>query len=225
MNRYTLVLQILITLQLCACTSVPFPAHAESSAFITCPQDPARQKLRSEELQAIVKEDQQDRTPPIDWQRVAPRDEARRKRIGEIFGEGCFKEAQDYAAAALVYQHGVIPDHFFQTFLWAKKAVELGDPSQKWLMTAGIDRYLVNIGHKQLFATQASKPNMTDCWCMEEVETTFPEKTRIKYAKKSLKQALEWVDSLNEGAPACQPAKFCNKGFKASPTGTVPGFW
>ena len=217
--------QILLFTFLSGCTTFPSQqAHAEPP-FLPCPQDSSRLKLRSEELQIIVKEDQQDRTPPIDWQKVAPRDEARRKRIGEIFGEGCFKEAQDYAAAALVYQHGVLPDHFFQTFLWAKKAVELGDPAQKWLMAAGIDRYLVNIEHKQLFATQASKPNMNDCWCLEEVEKTFPERTRVEYGKKTLKEALDWVDSLNESDPKCKPAKFCNKGFKSSPAGTVPGFW
>jgi hypothetical protein len=208
---------------LAGCANLP-KAQATSS-FKHCHEDPEKQAARSQELQTLVKEDQSDRTPPIDWQRVLPRDEARRKRIGEIFGEGCFKSAQDYAAAALVYQHGNIPDHFFQTYLWAKRAVELGDSSQKRLMAMGIDRYLVNIGHKQLFATQASKPTMNDCWCLEELEKSFPEKKRVELAQKSLAEALQWVDSLNENQPSCKPAKFCTKGLKDSPRGTVPGFW
>lgn len=61
----------------------------------TCQQDKARLEMRSKELSTIVKADQDDRQ---DWQEKSPeemaavvkRDLARRKRIGEIFGEGCF---------------------------------------------------------------------------------------------------------------------------------------
>jgi hypothetical protein len=38
-------------------------------------------------------------------QEMVKNDVLRRKRVGEIFGEGCFSKAQDFAAAALVYQH------------------------------------------------------------------------------------------------------------------------
>jgi hypothetical protein len=193
--------------------------------YLPCDQDPVRQKVRAQELQEIVARDQADRTEPVDWNQVQPRDEQNRKRVGEIFGEGCFKTAEDYAAAALVYQHGNFPDHFFQTFLWAKRAVELGDQKQRWLMAAGIDRYLVKSGFKQLFATQVFKGSSDPCWCLEPVEATFPDKLRIEYGKKSLKEALAWVKSLNESHPSCQPAKFCQKNFKNSPAGTVAGFW
>jgi hypothetical protein len=213
---------LLCLLFLTGCATVSTQAD---STFKQCPDDPERQALRSKELRTLVKEDQDDRTEPIDWKKVLPRDEARRKRIGEIFGEGCFKTAEDYSAAALVYQHGNTPDHFFQTFLWAKKAIELGDSSQKRLMAMGVDRYLVNIGHKQLFATQASKPATNDCWCLEEVEKSFPEKRRVEMAQKSLAEMLQWVDSLNKYKPACGPAKFCSKQLKSSQQGTVPGFW
>lgn len=219
-------LTIFLFLAFTGCASAP-QANA-SSTFKVCQDDPERQSLRSQELQTLVKEDQDDRQIPadqIDWEKVLPRDEARRKRIGEIFGEGCFKTADDYAAAALVYQHGNIPDHFFQTYLWAKRAVELGDSSQKRLMAMGVDRYLINIGHKQLFATQASKPTMNDCWCLEELEKTFPDKKRVELAQKSLAEMQQWVDSLNKDRPQCKPAKFCSKNLKDSPRGTVPGIW
>lgn len=195
------------------------------STFKHCFDDPERQTLRSQELQTLVKADQDDRNDPIDWERVHPRDEARRKRVGEIFGEGCFKTAEDYAAAALVYQHGNVPDHFFMTYLWAKRAVELGDSSQKRLMAMGIDRYLVNIGHKQLFATQTSKPALANCWCLDDVEKTFPDKTRVKLAQRSLSEMLQWVELLNKDQPACKPAKICAEKLKPSPRGTVPGIW
>lgn len=123
-----------------------------------------------------------------------------------------------------MYQHGVVSDHFFQTFLWAKRAVDLGDTKSKWLMAAGIDRYLVHSGFKQLFATQAGKSSGSSCWCLNQVETTFPNERRVEYGKKTIEEALEWVDSLNSNL-SCKPAKFCADQAKDSPVGTVPGFW
>lgn len=223
MKLYCLLLLVVLITPACVTAN----RAIASQPFTQCPSDPAKQELRSKELQDIVKADQDDREIPADkinWEQVLPRDESRRKRIGEIFGEGCLKNEKDYSAAALVYQHGNVPDHFMQTFLWAKRAVELGDPSQSRLMAMGLDRYLVNIGHKQLFATQASKP-MNECWCLEEVEKSYPEKDRIKIAQKSVQDALQWVDSLNNNQASCKPAKFCQKNLKESKQGIVPGFW
>lgn len=221
-NNLLLLLILLIT----GCASVS-PRVLANTLFMSCQNDPVRQELRSKELQALVKADQDDRVVPADktnWEQVLPKDEARRMRVGEIFGEGCFKDAKDYAAAALIYQHGNTPDHFYQTFLWAKKAVDLGDTSQSRLMAMGLDRYLVNIGHKQLFATQATKP-ANGCWCLEGVERSYPEKNRLKFAQKSLQEALQWVDSLNNNQPGCQSTKICLKHLLDSKSGMIPGFW
>lgn len=223
MKLYSFLIFAILTATACVTTK----RAVANQPYLQCQDDSARQELRSKELQEIVKADQDDREIPADkinWEQILPKDEARRKRIGEIFGEGCFKHAKDYAAAALVYQHGNVPDHFYQTFLWAKKAIELGDPSQSRLMAMGLDRYLVNIGHKQLFATQATKPT-NECWCLEEVEKSYPENERLKIAQKSTQDALQWVDSLNNGQAGCKPAKFCQKNLKDSKRGTVPGFW
>ncbi len=199
-------------------------AYAHNS-FSACHSDLQRQTARSLELQKLVKEDQADRVPPINWNNVQFRDEYRRKRVGEIFGEGCFKSSEDYSAAALIYQHGNVPDHFFQTFVWAKKAVELGDVSKKRLMAMGIDRYLINIGHKQLFATQASQSKMEACWCLEELVVSFPEKQRSEVSGQSMNEVWQWVESLNANQTNCNLVKFCSKNLKNSPSGTVPGFW
>lgn len=198
------------------------------SEFQDCQYDSKRKERRSRELQRLVIEDQADRNLPaekIDWRKIEPRDEARRKRVGEIFGEGCYATAADYAAAALVFQHGNSPDHFFQTYLWAKRAVELGDVSQKSLMAKAIDRYLVNTERKQLYATQANKKNTDICWCLEKVETTFPDDMRTALTQRTLSESLQWIDSLNADHQQCIPAKFCAKNLKDSPRGTVPGVW
>jgi hypothetical protein len=81
-------------------------------------------KDASREIQAVKDADQKDRASwatltQKQWAKVAKRDLKRRKQIAELFAEGCFKTAQDYMNAALVYQHGEVPDHFYQTYIWA----------------------------------------------------------------------------------------------------------
>lgn len=206
-------------------------AHAQVPAGIevSCPENALKQIARSEELQVIVKADQDDRKnlfqkPPEEILEVVRRDEARRKRVGEIFGEGCFKSSADFAAAALVYQHGIIPDHYFQTYVWSKRAVELGDPTQNRLMGLGIDRYLTKSGHKQLFGSQASKPTPdAKCWCLDPVEKTFPDTERKKVVGKTLSEAMDWIDEMNRGTN-CEP-KECAVARLPTPKGSVPGLW
>lgn len=153
---------------------------------------------------------------------VVARDTERRMRVGQIFGEGCFSKAEDFAAAALVFQHGNRPEHFFQTFLWAKRAVELGDLTQKKIMAWGLDRYLVNIGHKQLFASQFRRPTLESCWQLQQVEMDFPDELRKEYTGTTLHDSLERLKKLNAGLD-CKVT--CEEELKPSPRGTVPGFW
>ncbi len=195
-----------------------------ADTYVPCDQDKAKQTARSRELQRIVAADQSDRKVIPMPAEVFLRDRQRRERVGQIFGEGCFTTAADYAAAALVYQHGDRPDHFLQTFHWAKRSFELGDANQKRLMALGLDRYLVNVGHKQLFASQANKVVKEMCWCLEPLESTFPEAMRKDYMSTSLAEQLAWIDGLNKGT-ACPPAKECAHDLKPTPRGTVPGFW
>ena len=194
----------------------------------SCLTNPALQKHESERLQTLAKEDQADRQGDInnlDWNKIIPRDIQRRIDVAEIFARGCLVSAADYGAAATVYQHGDTADHAYQTFLWSKRGVDLGDSTQKWWMAAGLDRYLVRIGQKQIFATQFSKPYPDPCWCLEQVEETFSDSRRIEFAKKNLSQALDYVKELNKNVPACGRASSCANPLKPSPAGTVPGFW
>lgn len=210
----------------CATTNLA----SSAPAYQYCQADPVRLEARSEELSRIAQADQNDRKNweqkgPRDLQEIAKRDEGRRMRVGQIYGEGCFSKSSDYAAAALVYQHGNVPDHFYQTFVWAKRAVELGDPGQKRMMALGIDRYLVNVGRKQLFGSQATKSDFKSdsCWCLQQVEKSFPDHKRKEQAGKNLTEAFDWLKELNSGTTC--PNLECEQPLKPSPEGTVPGLW
>lgn len=176
------------------------------------------------ELQEIVDADQADRKSLELSKQIILRDQKRRMRVGELFGEGCFRESKDYAAAALVFQHGETSDHFFQAFLWAKQAVDLGDSSQQKLMVMAIDRYLLNKGQKQLFATQIIKFENDPCWCLQPVEKSFPESKRKKVTGKGLEDVVHYIRSLNSELKCSKPVE-CVKNLKPTPRGSIPGFW
>jgi hypothetical protein len=93
------------------------------------------------------------------------------------------------------------------------------------MIALGVDRYLVNTGHKQLFGSQAIKPDLKPetCWCLQQVEPGFPDSLRKRYTGKSYAAALDWLEELNAGK-SC-PARECPTELKPSPKGTVPGLW
>jgi hypothetical protein len=214
-----------VTIILGSTAAIAGRGSSPSAPYLPCSEDPTKHQQRADELQRIVAADQDDRAGNVMKPGAQFRDRERRERVGAIFGEGCFKEARDFAAAALVFQHGDQPDHFMQTFLWSKRAVELGDQSQQDLMAKGIDRYLVNIGHKQLFATQYFKPSLNPetCWCLDKTEASFPDELRRKHTGKTYQQMLEHLRQLNAGQNC--PLAECSRALAPSPSGTVPGFW
>ena len=187
------------------------------------------QASRSNELIDLVGADQTERANFLNMSeeerlKLFENDRIRRKRVGEILGEGCFKTAEDYAAASLIYQHGDVPDHFYQAFVWANRAVQLGDLEQKQLVAMTIDRYLVSIGRRQLFASQAYASDATGgCYCLEQVETSFPDSIREAFSRPSLVENYDWLATLNQGKNC--PNSDCTKELQPSPKGTVPGFW
>ncbi len=206
-------------------------AHASppTNDFFPCSDRPEQYAKASAELQKLEAEDQADRQGSIneiDWPKVAPRDLDRRIKVAKFFAEGCFRDGKDYAAAAMVYQHGNTADHSFQAFIWAKRATDLGTLGEnKWLMAAALDRFLVRSGQKQLFATQYAKDTGSECWCLEPVELSFPENRRVEYGKKSLQQALETTKMFDADPKACTTVQYCKHDLKPSLAGTVPGFW
>ena len=105
-------------------------ASENATKYKNCIDDAVRLAKRSSELQRIVKADQDDRENweevfrnPRHATRLQRRDEARRREVAEIFGEGCFKDAKDYSAAALVYQHGNTADRYYQAFILVQEGI------------------------------------------------------------------------------------------------------
>jgi len=202
--------------------------HA-TAQWETCESNPRLQGEKSAELLKLVKEDRADRSGSyvsIDWNKVNFRDLRRRIEVADIFAEACFKSAADYASAALIFQHGNTADHYYQAFLWANEAVKLGDELQTYQVANGLDRYLVAIGHKQLFGTQFSSHDLkTGTFCLQPVESSFPESRRSAYIKMSREDYNAFVLKTIGSTQSPRELKICDTVLKASPEGTVPGFW
>lgn len=195
--------------------------------YPSCIEGSELQLERSSELKDLARKDQEDR---VNWQNlsvkemmeVAQRDLVRRKRVGEIFGEGCFQNADNFMSAALIYQHGNSIDHFYQAFIWSRRAFELGDINGKSLSALAIDRYLIHKGKKQLFGSQYSMQFPNRCLCMQPVEVSFPDKLRKDYSGRSLEDSYKMMASVNE--PGC-PNTECQTSLEPTPKGSVIGLW
>lgn len=197
----------------------------------TCITDPKIQEARSRELTELLSLDQKEREhfnnhmTPNEINKSVMNDLARRKRVGEIMAEGCFKTAADYTAASLIYQHGDVPAHYYLAFIWANQAIALGDEKQKKLAAMTIDRYLISIGKKQIFGTQYYTANATEgCFCLQPVEGSFPESRRIEYIGKKLTDQYDVLLELNNKKINCSAAE-CPIQLSATPKGTIAGFW
>tara|TARA_R110000868_G_scaffold133782_1_gene345513 strand:- start:524 stop:1228 length:705 start_codon:yes stop_codon:yes gene_type:complete len=200
---------------------------------LSCSNNPALQKIKSDELLVLVKQDQDDRKnmgnmTPDQILKLAKDDLARREKVGAIFAAGCLNSSADYNGAALIYQHGDVPDHYYQAYIWANKAGEIDKSPFNSLAALAADRYLISIGKKQLFGSQLYNSNILNpetCFCMQPVEPSYPDSERIKYSGHSLSQSYEMLTSLNQGKSCMNQPVDCETGLKPSLRGSVPGLW
>jgi hypothetical protein len=113
------------------------------------------------ELTRLMDEDQADRLPPasqsIDWKVVGPRDEARLKRVKELYSQNQLFTGNDYFNAALILQHSNTPEdyllaHELCVVAISKKGIK--ESGIESLAAASEDRFLMSIGRPQRFGTQ-----------------------------------------------------------------------
>lgn len=161
----------------------------------------ARRKTLNAELMQIYEDDQGDRAASsyeqIDWTKVTPRDQVRRKRVDEIIAAGGAKVADDYYHAAMVYQHGDRPEEIQRAHDLAVQAVAL-DPNHdnaKWLAAAAEDRKLMWEGKPQKWGTQFKKLNGT--WVVWQVDPTITDAQRAAWNVPPLAEAEARVKQMN----------------------------
>lgn len=189
---------------------------------------PDEQAAASARLVALREADQAARRPGLlDFSR----DEERRVEVAAIFARGCMRTAEDFFSAALVFQHGETPEHYYQAYLWAKRADELGHERGRWLISRAIDRYLMNKGQKQLFATNAVTPAFYgdadggDYWCVWPSEEGVSNELRARFGARSKQETVEWISKMNAGKNIVRENVECDVDAAPTPKGSFPGIW
>lgn len=86
--------------------------------------------------------------------KVRADDAERRRQTKALLDAGALHSGQDFEAAALVFQHSDKPQDYLLAHVLTMVAVEKGDTDAIWLSAATLDRYLMDIGQKQIFGTQ-----------------------------------------------------------------------
>ncbi len=85
---------------------------------------------------------------------IRQHDDERDARVKQMLDAGLIRTATDYFRAALIYQHSGTPEGTLLAHILASVAAAKGYPGALWLQAATLDRYLLQIGRKQVFGTQ-----------------------------------------------------------------------
>lgn len=201
--------------------------------FAICTQGSFLQQSRSRELRHMFVDDQQDREETHgelpknkkDRYILEKRDLKRRKRVKQIYAEGCFKSAQDYDNAASIYWHGTTADDYYLAYLWQRKAGELNNDNNTVAMA--IDSYLLTTDRKQLFGSQIFIEYLESkepCLCTVAVEPSFPDSLRKSYSGYSLKERHD-LTARGTGVKKDCPMSCDDSVLKPTPRGSIPGIW
>jgi hypothetical protein len=149
--RILLVINLLVLVVILVRQSVDLPSIAAQSSAVSEPED-------NQELLRMYREDQSDRTLPagqsIDWSVVGARDRTRLARVKELYSQNLLQTGNDYFHAAMVLQHGDVPEDYLLAHELCVVAISRGNTRARWLAAASEDRYLMNIGRPQRFGTQ-----------------------------------------------------------------------
>ena len=89
--------------------------------------------------------------------RMIADDAARRNRTRTLLDQGKLTTAEDYYAAAFVFQHGGKPEDYLLAHSLALAAAARGRKDASWIAAATLDRYLQSIGQKQIYGTQFTR--------------------------------------------------------------------
>jgi hypothetical protein len=157
--------------------------------------------------------------PSYSWPEITARDEQRRSQVREILAKGGATTGEDFYDAAFIFQHGQQADDYLFAHIIATEAVVLGYSRAKWICVATLDRYLEQIGQKQVFGTQylderyayyLQHKNDTDL--KEEIksigtqqtlepydETLVPDKIRADFCVPSLAVQQKHIQDVRAG--------------------------
>jgi hypothetical protein len=178
------------------------------------------------EMKQIYDADQKDRegfpAKTTDWDKLSPRDRARRRRVRELIDGGQLKTGQDYWRAGMVFQHGEGVDDILFAHVLAVTAMAKGGVDARWWAATTLDGLLQRLGQDQVFGTQFlwKTQNGRETWTMEPYNRTLvPADLRKVNCVPDLRAQEQMLDAVRHGrepepgklAPRRQSAEFLKK--------------
>jgi hypothetical protein len=182
-------------------------------------------KSVSAHLEAIREADQADRRERIDGRVMLENDRARRAHVDTYMDGGCLQTGRDHHNAALIHQHGGSPEDYRTAFELAVRAVELGDEEAAWLIPRAIDRYFMNQGYKQLYATNSRGFPREDgegfVMCLWPSVDGISDAEREALGVRTEAEQLAMIARANGE----ETGRFCETDAGDPPRGTFEGYW
>ena len=195
-DRMVKVLLVLNLLLLAAILVRPFsalPCAAAQSASPSATKD-------NPELTRLMDEDQADRLPPtgraIDWKVVGPRDDARLKRVKELYSQNQLHTGNDYFNAALILQHSSLSEDYLLAHELCVVAISKKQGIES-LAAASEDRFLMNIGRPQRFGTQYKSDGPNQPYRLYKVDPGVTDELRRIMMVPSLAEAKAREAEMN----------------------------
>jgi tetratricopeptide (TPR) repeat protein len=171
----------------------------------SCNQNTAKKEAESliksnEELKGIYQADQADRkSANINWSEVSERDKQRQKRVYKLLDSNLVRTSEDYANAAMVFQHGDDTIASGMAVKLMRKAIELDSSRSKWLLAAAIDRDLMRRKEPQIYGTQYIRMGADEPWQLYELDSTkITDEERKVYGVETLSELREKLKMMNK---------------------------
>lgn len=153
------------------------------------------------ELTSLMNEDQSDRTPPagksIDWKLVGPRDEARLKRVKELYSQNQLRTGNDYFNAALILQHSNTPEDYLLAHELSVVAISKKRGIDS-LAAVSEDRFLMSIGRPQRFGTQYKSDGPNQPYRLYKMDSGVTDELRRIMMVPSLAEAKAREAEMNK---------------------------
>ncbi len=153
------------------------------------------------ELTRLMDEDQADRMPPagksIDWKVVGPRDQARLKRVKELYSQNQLRTGNDYFNAALILQHSNTSEDYLLAHELSVVAISKKRGIDS-LAAVSEDRFLMSIGRPQRFGTQYKSDGPNQPMRLYKVEPGVTDDLRRIMMVPTLAEAKALEARMNE---------------------------
>jgi hypothetical protein len=193
-------IKVLLILNLLVLTAIL--VRPSAILLFAAAQSPSKSPAKDNpELTRLMHEDQADRVPPagksIDWTVVSPRDEARLKRVKELYSQNQLQTGNDYFNAALILQHSSTPEDYLLSHELCVVAISKKGGVES-LAAASEDRFLMSIGRPQRFGTQYKSDGPNQPYRLYKIEPGVTDQLRRTMNVPSLAEAKAREAEMNK---------------------------